>query len=227
MRDPDIVQPETLTAEHPTLAGLASSLVSELEHWSGEIRIAEGASAWMHHGQFAERTEHLAGHLSAILILAEEGRFTSSLAVARTALEHHIIDRLLLLADRYVDTVRPEDPALIDQWDADWGTKSEPWTRDVVSIERVSNGRALRLVRAGHKVRDEAGEEREQISPYWLALEQYDAFLGHPDTHPHIVQPYHELDERVEWASRNQALYGAFLRWRSLCSNLRLPCLSG
>lgn len=220
------MQLETLTAEHPTLAGLASSLVSIVGHWSGEIRIAEGASAWMHHGQFAERTEHLAGHLAAIVILAEEGRFTSSMAVARTALEHHIIDRLLLLADRYVDTVHPEDPALIEQWEADWATKTEPWTRDVVSIERVQNGRSLRLVRVGHKVRDDAGEEREQISPYWRALEQYDAFLGHPETQRHIVQPFDELDDRVEWASRNQALYGGFLRWRSLCSNLRLNDLA-
>jgi hypothetical protein len=139
-RDPDIVQPETLTAEHSTLAGLASSLVSVLEHWSGEVRIVEGASAWMHHGQFPERTEHLAGRLAAILVLAEEGRFASSMAVARTALEHHIIDRLLLLPDRYVAIVRPEDPALIDGWEAEWRTKRQPWTRDVVSIERVRNG---------------------------------------------------------------------------------------
>lgn len=225
-RDADLVQLETLTAEHPTLGGLASSLVSVLENWSGEIRIAEGASNWMHHGQFAERTEHLASHLAAIVLLAEDGRFTSSMAVARTALEHHIIDRLLLLADRYVVNVRPEDPALIDQWEADWETKTEPWTRDVVSIERVQNGRAIRLVRVGHNVSDNSGEEREQISPYWLALEQYDAFLGHPDTQRHIVQPFDELDDRVEWAARNQALYGAFLRWRSLCSNLRLNDLT-
>ena len=180
----------------------------------------------MHHGQFAERTEHLAIHLAGIVVLAEDGRFTSSMAVTRTALEHHIIGRLLLLADRYVDTVGPEDPALIDQWEADWETKTEPWTREVVSIERVRKGRALRLVRVGHKVRDDAGEEREQISPYWLALEQYDAFLGHPHTQCHIVQPFDELDDRLEWAARNQALYGAFLRWRSLCSNLRLDDLA-
>ncbi len=148
------------------------------------------------------------------------------MAVTRTALEHHIIDRLPLLADRYVEIVRPEDPAVIDRWEADWTAKSEPWTRDVESIERVRNGRALRLVRLGHKVRDDAGEGREQISPYWSALERHDAFIGHPDAQRHIVQPFDDLDDRVEWASRNQALYGALLRWRSLCSNLRLNDLA-
>lgn len=226
MRDAERVRLQPLTVEHPTLAGLASSLVTVLERWTGEVRIAEGASAWMHHGQFAERTERLAGHLAAIVALAEEGRFASSMSVTRTALEHHVVDRLLLLADRYVEIVRPEDPALIDKWEADWSAKTEPWTRDVASIERVRNGRALRLVRLGHKVRDDAGEEREQISPYWPALENYDAFIGHPDVQRHVVQPFDDFDDRVEWASRNQGLYGAFLRWGSLCSNLRLNSLA-
>ncbi|HEX3623427.1 MAG TPA: hypothetical protein VHT97_14025, partial [Acidimicrobiales bacterium] len=31
---------------------------------------------------------------------------------------------------------------------------------------------------------------------------------------------------RLDWASRNQALYGALLRWRSLCGNLRLNDLA-
>ena len=224
--DAEIVRLGRLTVEHPTVAGLAASLVSILEHWTGEIRSAQDASAWMHHGEFAERTEHLAGHLAAIVALADKGRFASSMAVTRTALEHHIIDRLLLLADRYVEIVRPEDPATIDQWEADWAARTEPWTRDVESIERTRNGRALRLVRMGHKVRTAAGEEREQISPYWPALEQYDAFIGHPDAQLHIVQPFDDLDIRVEWASRNQAVYGAFLRWGSLCSNLQLNNLA-
>jgi len=54
-------------------------------------------SAWVHHGEFARRTEQLVGHLEATLALAEEGRFPSACAVARTALEHHLLDRLLLL----------------------------------------------------------------------------------------------------------------------------------
>ena len=176
----------------------------------------------MHHNDFAERTQCLAGHLSAAITLADEGEFASSMAIARTALEHHVVDRLLLLADRYVEIVQPDDPVLLEHWEADWLSKSEPWTRDVVSVEKVRNGRALRLVRSGHSVRDEAGVERERISPYWVALEHYDAFVGHPEAQAHTVKPFDDVDDRVEWAARNQALYGAFLRWRSLCSNLQL-----
>jgi hypothetical protein len=221
-RDADVVRLERLSAEHPTLASLASSLLPVLDGWTGELQVADGASAWMHHNDFAERTEHLAGHLTAAITLADDGQFASSMVVTRTALEHHVIDRLLLLADRYIEIVRPEDPSLLDQWDADWVDKSEPWTRDVISVERVRNGRAMRLVRSGHSVRDGAGNEEERISPYWVALQHYDAFVGHPHAQAHTVRPFDDIDHRVEWATRNQALYGAFLRWSSLCSNLQL-----
>jgi hypothetical protein len=40
------------------------------------------------------------------------------------------------------------------------------------------------------------------------------------------VHPFDSLDEREVWAKRNQALYGAFLRWGSICSNLELSHLA-
>jgi len=66
----------------------------------------------------------------------------------------------------------------------------------------------------------------EQISPYWVAMEHYDAFLGHPDVQALTVRPFDSLDEREIWAKRKQALYGAFLRWGSICSNLELSHLA-
>ncbi|HZA87730.1 MAG TPA: hypothetical protein VE466_12710 [Acidimicrobiales bacterium] len=190
------------------------------------MRPAPGANAWTHHGDFAARTEQLAGHLEATLALAEEGRFPSALALARTALEHHLLDRLLLLADRYEEIVRPPEPELLEEWEQAWAQKTERWTWDVGSIERVRSGKALRLVRLGHKVLDNAGKVREQISPYWVAMEHYDAFLGHPDVQALTVRPFDSLDERELWARTNQAIYGAFLRWGSICWNLELSELA-
>jgi hypothetical protein len=65
------------------------------------------------------------------LALAEEGRFPSAFAVARTALEHHLLDRLLLLADRYEEIVRPLDPELLEEWEQAWVQRTEEWTRDL------------------------------------------------------------------------------------------------
>lgn len=174
-----------LTTEHPTLAATAAELLAHVDRWSDEVLPAQSASAWVHHGEFARRTEQLAGHLEATLALAEEGRFPSAFAVARTALEHHLLDRLLLLADRYEEIVRPPDPELVEEWEQAWVQKTEQWTRDVVSVERVRNGRALRLVRLGHKVRDDAGNVREQISPY--------AFLS---AFAHATKSGYEVDRR-------------------------------
>ena len=217
---------EGLRNEHPTLTRHAEDVIHGLSRWSAEVRAAPGGSVWLHHTEFAERTEHLAGHLAAVLDLAESGRFASAMSVARTALEHHVIDRLLLLADSYVEVVRPDDLADIDRWEHDWAAKTEPWTRDVRSVERTKDGKALRLVRSGHSVRDETGHERERISPYWVTLEHHDAFLGHPNIQPQIVRPFDDPDERVKWARRNQTLYSAYLKWSSLCGNLELNNLA-
>lgn len=186
---------------------------------------APGGSAWMQHYQFAERTQYLAHHLAAILELADSGRHHSSLVVARTALEHHLLDRLLLLADRYVEVIRPDDPAVIADWEQQWQLKSEGWTESVEAVERTRDGKSLRLIRRGHVVRDDTGAERERISPYWLAMEHYDAFVGHPDQQAATVRPFDDLETRIEWSRRNQALYGAYMRWSSICRNLELNTL--
>jgi hypothetical protein len=216
----------TLHTEHPTLAATADDLLGRMHRWSHEVRPAPGANAWTHHGELAERTEQLAGHLGAILALADDGRFPSALVVARTSLEHHLLDRLILLADRYEEIVRPTDPQLLDGWEQVWREKTEKWTHDVVSVDRVRSGKALRLVRLGHKVRDDTGEVREQISPYWVVMDQYDASLGHPDVQALTVRPFDPVDQREVWSRRNQEIYGAFLRWGSICSNLELNDLA-
>lgn len=176
----------------------------------------------MHHNQFAERTAQLAKHLDAVLVLADRGRHQSALALARTVLEHHLLDRLLLLADRYEEIFRPEDETAIAILEHQWDQRSEPWTGDVVSVERIKGGRALRLTRLGYAVKDQDGVERERISPYWVAMEHYDAFVGHPDRQADIVRPFDDLETRLEWARRNQQLYGNYIRWSSICHNLEL-----
>lgn len=216
---------ETLHVEHPTLSGAADSLVSVLQTWHDEVHPSPGASSWLHHNQFTERSEHLAGHLSAVLTLADRGWHQSALALTRTALEHHLLDRLLLLADRYEEIVRPDDPALLQQWESEWTNRSEPWTDDVISVERAAKGRALRLTRLAHAVKGEDGLERERISPYWVAMDHYDAFVGHPDQQASTVRPFDDLETRLAWARQNQALYGSYMRWSSICHNLDLSSL--
>lgn len=218
---------EVLRVEHPTLAEAAGALVGMLRTWRDDVRSAPGGNAWLHHHQFAERTEHLARHLGAVLALADRREHWSALALTRTALEHHLLDRLLLLADRYEEDVRPEDTSLVAEWEQEWHDRSEPWTNDVVSVERADKGRALRLTRLGHAVAGEDGVERERISPYWVAMDHYNAFVGHPNRQAGTVRPFDDLETRLAWARKNRSLYGNYMRWSSICHNLELSGLVG
>lgn len=216
-----VVESPSLAAEHPTLTTIALELVEVLTRWSDQVVPAPGTNAWLHHIDLSNRTEDLARHLQGVLLLGEAGLFPSALALARTALEHHLLDRLMLLADRYEDIIRPTDPAEVDQWERDFEERSEPWTHDVTSIERTKDRQALKVVRTGHKVAD----TDEQISPYWVALEHYDPFLGHPDIQAATAQPFRSVEDLESWARRNQTVYGRFLKWNSILWNLQLSAL--
>ncbi len=51
----------------------------------------------MHHIDLADRTAALGNHLTGAILLADSGFFGPALALMRTCLEHHVIDRLALL----------------------------------------------------------------------------------------------------------------------------------
>lgn len=63
----------------------------------------------MQHYEFAERAGDLAAHLDAALTLADQALYASSLALIRTALEHQVLDELLLIATLYGETLEITD----------------------------------------------------------------------------------------------------------------------
>lgn len=213
---------ERLRIEHPTLTIQTVAAIDALRRWESQVVPAGGGSVWAHHLEFAARTKALGDHLNAVLVLANRGSYPSALALSRTALEHHLLDRLLLLASRYEETLRPEDTSLVEAWERDWSERIEKWTASVVSVERTRDRRGLRIVRVGHDVLDDKGEVAERISPYWAAMQHYDAFVGHPDLQAEVVEPFDDLDSRQARARRNQTLYSSYLRWSSICRNLEL-----
>ena len=115
---------EYLRAEHPTLASVAFEMLDLISDISNLVHPAPEGSVWMQHIEFADRSEELAEHLRSALLLSESRLFPSALAVTRTALEHHLLDRLLLLADRYEETIRPVDFTQIEQWEREHADKS-------------------------------------------------------------------------------------------------------
>jgi hypothetical protein len=61
-------------------------------------------STHMQHVDHATRARQLAGHLRGVLALSDARRYPSALALVRAALEHHLMDRLIFLATRHVET---------------------------------------------------------------------------------------------------------------------------
>jgi hypothetical protein len=90
----------TLRDDHGDLASHAEVLLRRLDHLSGLFAPSEVAHD--QHRQFAERCAVLSNHLSGALELSARSRYAAALALTRTSLEHHLVDRLLFLADRWV-----------------------------------------------------------------------------------------------------------------------------
>ena len=58
----------------------------------------------MQHTDHAKRLQQLRHQLGALLRLSESHHYPSALGVVRSALEHHLMDRLILLANRHIIT---------------------------------------------------------------------------------------------------------------------------
>ena len=91
----------TLRDDHGALPGHAEVLLRRLDTFDG-LSAPETATLYFQHMQYAERCRVLGNHLRGILDLSARYWYAAALAGTRTALEHHLIDRLLFLADRWV-----------------------------------------------------------------------------------------------------------------------------
>jgi non-ribosomal peptide synthetase component F len=92
----------TASDDHGTLPVHAERMLQRLE--TIENLAVTGETAHMQHMDHAKRVRQLAHHLRAVLLLSEAHHYPSALVVVRSALEHHLMDRLIFLANRYIVT---------------------------------------------------------------------------------------------------------------------------
>ena len=180
----------------------------------------DGAAGWMQHWDFADRAGYLGEHLSAALDLAERALYPSSLSLVRTAMEHQVVDELLLLGSLYEEVLpgtTPERHAeILSAWRA-----GEAWASNVEAVHR--RGKSTVLVRHGHDVRDdETGQVVEVLSNYFVVLEHHDATLGTPGIQDLFHDGIGDVEQIKRWARDNDALYRSHLRWSALAANLVL-----
>ena len=105
----------TASDDHGTLPVHAERMLRRLE--TIENLAVTGETAQMQHIGHAKRVRQLAHHLRAVLLLSEARHYPSALVVVRSALEHHLMDRLIFLANRHIVTYTRVKKKDVPSWD--------------------------------------------------------------------------------------------------------------
>jgi hypothetical protein len=196
----------TKTDDHGTLPAHAERMLARLEGLEGLS--VHGDTTHMEHMDHAKRARQLADHLRAVLLLSGSYGYTSALVVMRTALEHHLMDRLIFLANRYVETYT--------------GIKKEAVAGEVAKLEALRAGArpdiarwwwddsGMNVVFRGlHSARSKKGRGKT-VSYYYFRMDDFDPFTGGKKHAANLASPFRQRAHREQWAAESAA---AWRRW--------------
>jgi hypothetical protein len=117
--------------------------------------------------EWGDRLVNLSNHLGAILELTTARRYPSAFVVTRTALEQHLIDRLVFLATKVTqeyhpnrETPRETTEALLDEWKADESNPTIDW-------QRIRGSRNYLLTYRGYVLDSDPDSERSDVRRQW------------------------------------------------------------
>lgn len=166
-----------------------------------------GSSMRMQHVEYADRARQLADHLRAVLALSNARHYPSALVVARAALEHHLMDRLIFLATRYVETYggvkvedMPKEEARLTALRDGPKPDIERWWRD------DATGDMNVVIRGLHSNRSKKGRG-QTISPYYFRIDDFDPFTGGKKHAAEVASPFWRKAHREEWAAQSLAMW--------------------
>jgi hypothetical protein len=192
--DPNV----TANDDHGSLPAYALRLVSHLDAQRGVSTL--GHVDHMQHREHAKRARQLGDHLHAVLQLLRTHHYTSALVLTRAALEHHVLDRLILLANYYVETftgVRKKD---VPAESARIATLKATTRPDIARWWWDDQGMHI-VVRGLHSTRSRKG--RGQIVSYWyFNADQFDPFTGGRKHAGKLASPFWERSHRQAWGRR-------------------------
>jgi hypothetical protein len=208
-----------MEADHPALLDAAHRLISHLRSFSDRMRPGEIDHA--QHHEFAEQGVSLAIYLEGALRLAGAGLYPPAFGAVRSGMEHHALDRLLFLANRYRELISDVDDGTL----ADWQRRLSEGalSPDILSVERAG-GAKVAIVRTGYHFQGQGmGPAAPTLSYLYHVLEEHDPFAGRPAIQEQLVGGYvGTLEPRVERARRHAEVWRDNLRWMSLRANLAL-----
>lgn len=199
--------------EHATLLQETRGLLEILQAVPDQLE--PGEVMHLQHNEFAQRAVWLSHYMGAALALAEMHAYPAGFAALRASLEHHIIDWLLFLGDRYQQIFTGVSAGEWHQYQ-EAQKAGESWTKNILSWEWQSG--TLKVVRSGPHV----GGQSETLSVYYGFLSNFDPFRGPPEDQEFLTTDFTEPELHERWARKQQALYSQGLRWDRLRANLKL-----
>lgn len=173
----------------------------------------------MVHDEYAERAVSMGRFLLMALDSAAAGQYAPAYALLRCALEHHLLDQLLLLADRYL-TQGPTTEETFERW-RQGRAGDEEGTESIVELTRNAGGHT-RVVRAGPHVTNADGSPLYRLSAYYGYLDEFDPLSGPPGEQRYLEQSWTHLQQLNERAAEQQRLYGQAFTWKGIRDNLEL-----
>jgi hypothetical protein len=208
----------TATDDHGMLPGHAERLLRRLE--TIESLSVHGRVGHQQHNDYAQRVHQLAHHLRAVLQLNESGQYASALVVVRAALEHHLMDRLILLANRHIVTYTKAKRKDAARWEADIralqakGSDISGWFWD--------RDRHLNVVHRGlHTAKSKKGRG-QTISLWYFEADRYDPFVGPKELTGRLARPFWEKRQLQQLADEQAAAWRYLFRYDAVMKALRV-----
>jgi hypothetical protein len=208
------ISQDLFVQEHGGLLNRALDMITELEGFDRRLQSNAGV-AYAQHFDFAARALGLRLYLKPALDLAASGEYMPAFAILRSALEHHLVDRLIFLATRYKTVHEGVQRADFDQLYADWKAQ-KPTLRHVVDIQ-WKNGTVV-IIHSG--LHPDNGDSTATISRYYFLVQDFDPFIGHPTQQEFLAREFWPEGQHKLYAQQQQGIYSRNLRWDQIKSNL-------
>jgi len=213
----------TQNDDHGTLPTHADQLLMRLDTLNRHGVL--GRAEHMQHMDYRKRASQLADHLRAALVLSGAGHYASALVVVRAALEHHLMDRLILLSRSYVETyggIKKEgveaEYARLAKLQATSRPDFARWWWDDSGMNVV--------IRGLHSDKSKKGRGTI-ISPYYFRIDDFDPFVGPKKHVAKLAAPFWERAHREDWANESAAAWRRYFMYdkirKALDVNRLLP----
>jgi hypothetical protein len=207
----------TATDDHGTLPAHAERLLLRLE--TIESLSVHGRVGHQQHNDYAQRVHQLAHHLRAVMLLSESRHYASALAVVRSALEHHLMDRLILLANRHIVTYTKAKKKDATRWEADIralqakGSDISGWFWDQAGLNVVHRGL--------HTAKSTKGRG-QTISLWYFEADRFDPFVAPKKHAGRLARPFWEKRLLQSLADEQAAAWRFLFRHDAVMKALRV-----